>query len=293
VTLSPEQTHLSDHSFGACTCTTRKSGLLNKMTSGLEGAMRHSLDAEQTAASHGLLQGLDARIKVASLLALIIAGIACRNLLVLLVIFALAVVLAHLSGIGPRRLARQAWLGVFLFTGAIALPAIFLVPGEAVVPLPLPHWSITLQGIRSAAFLLGRAETSATLAMLLILTTPWPHVLKAFSSLGVPDAVVALMGMTYRYIFVLLRMAEDLMEARRARVLAPMNARARRQMIMSSIGVLLTKSLDLASDIHSAMIARGYRGQSRLLHDFQTTTRDWLFLALALACPAAIYGFHL
>ena len=47
------------------------------------------------------------------------------------------------------------WAPVLLFTGAIALPAIVLVP----------------QGFRSAAFLVLRAETAATLSALLVLTT--------------------------------------------------------------------------------------------------------------------------
>jgi cobalt/nickel transport system permease protein len=36
------------------------------------------------------------------------------------------------------------------------------------------------------------------------------------------------------------------------------------------------------------MIARGYRGEIRLLHEFRTKPTDWLFLAAALAVPALL-----
>ena len=63
---------------------------------------------------------------------------------------------------------------VLLFTGAIALPALFLTPGRTA--LSLGGFAITAQGLRAAGFLLSRAETAATLSALLVLTTPWPWV---------------------------------------------------------------------------------------------------------------------
>lgn len=265
--------------------------MLNNLLHGLDGVEHQARAAEQMARADGLLQGLDPRIKVAGLLALIISVTMAQTLSTLALLFALAVTLAVLSGISPARLARQVWIGVLLFTGAIALPALFLVPGDVVAQLPLLGWSISLQGLRSAAFLTARAETSATFAVLLILTTPWPHVLKALSSLGVPVAIVALLGMTYRYIFVLVRTAGEIMEARRSRVMAVMTGKARRRLLFTTMGVLLGKSFALASDIHLAMVSRGYRGEVRLLHDFRTRPRDWLFLAGTLVVPAAIFGF--
>jgi cobalt/nickel transport system permease protein len=88
-------------------------------------------------------------------------------------------VLAYLSSISLRMLANGIWTSVVLFTGAIALPALCLVPGEVLYRLPLLDWPVTRQGLESAALLLSRAETAATLAALLILSTPWTHVLKA------------------------------------------------------------------------------------------------------------------
>ncbi len=252
-------------------------------------ALTHAMEAEDLAGRDGLLQSLDPRAKLAGCLLLIIAATMLHSLLGLVLLFALAVALALASSIPLLRLLKQVWLGVLAFTGVIALPSPFLVSGKVIATLPLLHWSISEQGLRSAAFLIGRAETAASFAALLVLTTSWPHVMKAMRSLGVPVAVVAVLGMTHRYIFVLMTTAVQMMEARRARQLGPLKPADQRRLIASSAGVLLSKTLAIAGDVHMAMIARGYRGEVRLIDDFQFRARDGAALLLAALVPAVIF----
>lgn len=259
-----------------------------RFAAGLAGAMARALDADAVSRQPGLLQGLDPRAKLVACLALIAAAVATRQLAVLAALFLFAVALALASGITPARLAKQLWLGVLLFTGTIALPALVLVPGTPVLALPLLPWPVTEQGLRSAAFLVGRAETAATYALLFVLATPWAHVLKAMRSLRLPVALVAILGMTYRYIFVLLGLAGQMAEARRSRMVAPLDGGQGRALTVATAGVLLGKAFDLASEVHLAMVARGYRGEVHLLDDFRARPRDGVALLLALAAPVLI-----
>ena len=285
---------MDEPAYGVCSCGGKKRrGLIESLVFGLIGVENHSLAAETTSALPGLLQRFDPRIKVVALLTLIIAVVSTQRLTVLALMFALATGLALASKIRLARLLRQVWLGVALFSGIIVLPAIFIVPGEAVAHLPLIGWPITLQGLRSAAFVIGRAETAATLSLLLVLTTPWPHVLKALRSLGVPAAIVAILGMTYRYIFVLTQSALQMAEARQSRLMAPLDGPARRRLMLTMIGTLLSKTLALGTEVHAAMVARGYRGEVRLLDDFRTRPADWAFLLAALTVAAIIIGGRL
>jgi cobalt/nickel transport system permease protein len=245
--------------------------------------MARALEADAVSAMPGLLQGLDPRAKLVACLALICAVVAADSLLALAALFLFAVLLALLSRVSLIRLAGQVWLGVLLFTGVIALPALVVVPGPAIWEIPLLGWPVTLTGLRSAGFLVGRAETAATFALLLVLTTPWAHVLKAMRGLGAPVALVAILGMTYRYIFVLLRVASEMFEARRSRVSAAMSGPRRREMAIAAAGVLLGKAFQLASEVHLAMVARGYRGEVHLLDDFRARPRDGVAVLCALA----------
>lgn len=263
-------------------------GFAEKLTRSLAQAMEHAAAAEALGTRGGLLQSLDPRAKLAAMAALVASTILTHSLATLAALFALALALAATSGLATAPALRHVWLSVLLFTGVIALPALMLVPGEPLWHLPLAGWPVTRQGLRSAAFLVGRAETSATLALLLIASTPWPHVLKALRSLGVPVVLVAVLGMTHRYIFLLLQSAQQMFEARRSRAATAMNAAQQRRLAFSAAGVLLGKSLQLASDVHLAMVARGYRGEVRLLDDFRTRPRDWAALAFAFALPVLI-----
>ncbi len=254
--------------------------------------MDHAVDAEQLAAGPGMLQRLDPRIKTLGLLLLIVTAVFVKSLVALAGLFAFATALALASRMTLRRLAGQVWTGVLLFTGALALPAIVLVPGDTVAVVPLLDWAITRQGLRGAAFLIGRAETAATFALLVILTTPWPQVLKALRSLGMPLVLVAILGMTHRYIFVLLETSVQLFEAKRSRVMGPLPGPERRRMAMASIVVLLEKSLHLATEVHLAMIARGYRGEVRLLDDFRIHVWDWFALTGFLAVAAVAIAWQ-
>jgi cobalt ECF transporter T component CbiQ len=174
----------------------------------------HALFAEEIAQADGLLQKLDPRVKIVGLLALILAATLARNIFTILFVFALAVLLAILSRVSIRTLATRAWLGALFFTGMIALPAIFLTSGDPLFRLSLLGWTITVQGITSAAYLILRVETTVTLSLMLVLCTLWTHVLKALRVLRVPVVFVVILGMTYRYIFVMLETARNMFEAR-------------------------------------------------------------------------------
>lgn len=269
-----------------------RGNIAERMVHGLQQVMEHALDAESLSTRQGLLQQLDPRIKLLSLLAVLSATLLVQQLTSLLLLLGLAILLAHYSQVSLRQLYRQAWLSVLLFSGMLALPALFLVPGETLLTLPLLGWHVSRQGLLSAALLLGRAEVSASFALLLILSTPWMHVLKAMRSLGVPVLLVALLGMSHRYVFVLLQTASQMFEARRSRMVAAPSGRMARQLVASSGGVLLGKAFQLSGDVHLAMVSRGYRGDIYLLHSFHTRQRDWCALLLAIALPFLIVWTH-
>ncbi len=256
----------------------RRKGFVERTVAGLLEAMEHAVFAERMARADGLLQRFDPRVKLAGLLALILAAAAVRSLRVLLGLFAVAVVLALLSRIPLRTLATRVWIAALAFSGAIAIPAIFITPGSVLYRLPLLGWPVTQQGLTSATFLILRVETAATFSMLLILSTLWTHVLHSLRFFRVPVVVVVILGMTYRYIFLLLQTARDMFESRQSRLVGKLESSDRRRLATASAGVLLGKTFQLSGDVHTAMQARGFRGEVRLLDDLQMRPGDWVRL---------------
>lgn len=271
---------------------TAQRGFVEKTVGRLMRAVERSLFAETIARGPGLLQALDSRVKLASIILLILAAASVRKLVALLVLFAFAVLLAALSRVPIRLLASRAWLPALAFSGLLAVPALFLTPGPEAIHIAVLDIPVTHSGLRTAAFLLGRVLTATTLSLTLVLTTEWNRVLKALRFFHVPVPVVVILGMTYRYLFVLLKTAHDMFESRRTRLVGALQEGDRQRLTAASAGILLEKSMSLSQDIHLAMQARGFRGEVYLMHEARVSSRGWLQLCgfAGLAIAAVVLG---
>jgi cobalt/nickel transport system permease protein len=245
---------------------------------GFMRALGRALMSEEIARQHGLLQALDPRVRVVGLFSLVVAVTLSRRLIVVLVLFLVAVMIAILSKVSIGTLATRVWLVALVFTGVIALPAIFITPGN-----PIATWAggsvrITAPGVATAVLLIARVETAMTFTTLLILCTPWTHVLKALRSFRVPQEVIAMLAMTHRYVFLLIETASQMFESRRSRTVGWLSGHERRRMTARTAGVLLSKSIDLSHDVYLAMQSRGFRGEVRILSDFRMHSWDYVGL---------------
>ncbi len=260
-------------------------GIIERTLADLAQALEQSLFAEDIARRPGLLQALDPRVKIISILALLIAVGLSRSLLVLLGLYGVTLVLAWRSAVPMGFFVKRVWLFMPFFTGIIALPAFFVTPGPPLVALPL-GLVITRPGALTALFLLLRVSTSVSLGVLLMLTTAWPTLLKALGVLRIPEGFILILGMTYRYIYLLLRTAEDMFLSRKSRVVGRMSSADERRVLAASAGTLLNKSLHLSGEVYLAMQSRGYRGQAHTLDTFRMRARDWAWGAVIAAVAA-------
>jgi len=256
----------------------------------LAHAMGDAMVSETVARRSGLLQTLDPRVRLAGLLILVVAVTLSHKIVVVVELFVLAVVLALLSHVSLTMLAKRVWLTVLAFTGIIALPALFLTPGTVVWQLRgIP--SVTTQGLMTAALLVARVETAVTLTTLLVLTTPWMHILKALRAFHVPQEVVMMLAMTHRYIFLLGESAIQMFESRTSRTVGVIDRTAQRNVAARSAGVLLTKSIQLSSEVFLAMQSRGFRGDAKVLVQFRMSARDYgALLACVLVGTVAVWA---
>ena len=110
--------------------------------------------------------------------------------------------------------------------------------------------------------------------------------------LRVPVVVVVVLGMSYRYIFLLIDSARDMLESRRSRMVGRLPGPDRRRLAAASVGVLMSKTMQLSGDVYSAMLSRGFSGEVYLLDDFRAAALDWLMLLVfaVLAVSAFYFG---
>lgn len=264
-------------------------GFLEKTIRGISQVIDYAEVSEVHSGSRGLLQGLDPRVKMFGLLSWLLAAICSGRSTVTFAILAAGVLLAVLSRIPIRRIFFHAWLPSLLFTGIMALPALFLTPGDSLFEIGGLHFSA--QGCATVLRLVARTVTAVTLCMLLVSTTSWPRILAALRYFHIPAEIVVMLGMAQRYIHLLLRLARDQFEARRCRVIGRLSGRDNRRLAGASAGVLLHHSLDLSGEVFLAMKARGFCGRVYTVDEFRMRRRDWIAASIfALIAGLSFYG---
>ncbi len=248
--------------------------------------LEQSLYAETIARRQGLLQSIDARVKIIGLLGSLLAVNLSHSVWVIIALYSASLVLAISSKIPLGNFIKRVWLVVALFTFIIAIPALFITPGPAFITFPW-GWVITQTGMMSALFLILRAGTSVSFAVVFVLTTSWHNILKAMGVMHMPDVIILAFEMTYRYIHLLLHAATDMFLSRKSRVLRRLESAEERHLMAATSGVLLGKSLYLSEEIYLSMQARGYRNYPHTMQRFKMERRDWIAVVILIICTTA------
>lgn len=102
----------------------------------------------------------------------------------------------------------------------------------------------------------------STLCLLTVIllsnTTPFASLLQTLKRFGIPQLLVTILALMYRYLFVLIDEAERLNRARKSRTFA--TGRLREWHTLASlIGQLFVRSTERAERIYAAMTARGWK----------------------------------
>ena len=139
--------------------------------------------------------------------------------------------------------------------------------------------AVTRQGVLAAGFLVLRVATAVSWGTLIVLTTRQEDVLRALKVLRVPKTFLAVLGMMYRYLELLLRDVVDTHLAMQSRAILTPSFRRGQRWLAIQIGALLRTSLHLAHDVSDAMCARGYTGEVHLPDPAPLRRADYAWLA--------------
>ena len=275
----------------------RRKGFIEKTLKGITSFFLNDIFSEEIVLRGGLLQSIDPRAKVLTFGLFIIAVSLFKNIFLICGVYLLTIILAYFSKIGLRFFMIRVWLFIPLFSGIIAIPALFniFVPGEPVIelikfdsekvfgPFHIPRTIyITRQGIMSASTFVMRVAASVSLVVLLVLTTKWPHILKALTVYRIPRFFTFILGMTYRYIHLLLRQIEDVYLARKSRIIGYENSRSERKWVATQIKFVLKRSLKISEDVYTAMISRGLIHEIKVIDSFKFRPVDYVWIILSI-----------
>jgi cobalt/nickel transport system permease protein len=275
-----------------------KKGFIGKTIEGILGFLEEAFLSESYSKRSGLMQSLDPRVKLLSILAVVFAASMISDLKVLVAIYLLTLLITYLSKIGVGFFIKRVWLFIPIFAGIIAIPMIFNVflPGDPLYtiihlgagarlgPFSLPESIfITKQGTMAAVIFTMRVATCVSAVVLLFLTTPQQILFKSLRTVGVPKIYVLTLQMTYRYIFLLMEQVREMYIAKKARTIKSRGLIDDQKWVGGRIGYTLIRSLSMSEKVHMAMLSRGFSGEVHIMQEFKMSQRDYLAGAAAIS----------
>lgn len=269
---------------------------IERSLKGILSFLIDSIFSEEYAVKQGFLQSRDPRIKLLSILLLLLAVLFSKSICFLLGMYTLCLLLAVFSSIHLCFFLKRTWIFIPLFSLFISLPSLFNIftPGQPWLTFRIFAFSlsITKQGIASASFFFIRVLTSVSLSLLLVLSTRHYYLLKVLRIFKIPRVFVMTLGMCYRYVYLFIEIIQNTYLAIKSRVGRVYSVKHGQGIVTWNIAYLWQRSYQLNVDVSNAMLSRGWRGEPIVLNDFRIKTIDWLWLLITiLIFGAAIYDF--
>jgi len=206
-------------------------------------------------------------------------------------LFALIFSAEILSELGVAHVLKRSALALPFVLAA--LPLILTVPGSTIFTLPVGPWQLspTYPGLERFFSITVKSWLSVQAAILLAASTPFPDLLVAMRSIGVPRLLVSIFGLMWRYLFVLVDETIRLLRARSARsgqsdppVTKSGGRLAWRARVTGGMaGNLFLRAFERSDRIYMAMVSRGYDGESRTLPLPSIQPAQWWLLAGSLS----------
>lgn len=183
-----------------------------------------------------------------------------------------------------------------VFLKLLAVPMSFLLIGLLTIavefsgdPRPFILWApvfgkylgITNAGIHTAAVLFFKALGAVSCLYYLSLNTPLVDLLSALGKLKCPKLLTELMGLMYRFIFILLETVETMLTAQQAR-LGYSGISAGYRSLGALVSTLFIQAYKRADELYTALEARGYEGGLNVLGETFRTRWTGYFVPVAV-----------
>jgi cobalt/nickel transport system permease protein len=246
---------------------------------------------EDLSSRKGLLQTINPLAKLLAVIAMIVTSLFIFNLSYLAVLCIIPIVLAVSSKIPLKHFLSRTTVIPF-FAGVISIPILFWTSGSpfASANIGIATLTITSEGIVRFLVFAVRVWFCVASLTLLILSTGFDKMLELLSTIKIPNVIVQLFGLTYRYFFVSIHEAQSVLIGKEARTYVhkrTINMQALKD-LGSVVATLFIRTYERSERVYLAMKARGFEIENKAKPPIPSfRLRDSLF-ASALIVPVAL-----
>ena len=254
--------------------------------------MKHSF-IDEYSHLNSFIHRLDPRTKLVASLAFILAVVLtpASDWRIFTIYFFIIAVMLLFSRLPPLYVLKRS-LVIFPFVLLIAIFIPFFKEGQVAGSYNVWQWqiSITYNGLFILANVVVKSWLSILALILLSSTTRLDDLLKALKHLGMPQVMILILSFMYRYIFVLVDEVMRIQQARDSRNFGG-SWLHHIKTIGHMVGTIFIRSYERGERIYAAMLARGFNGQVRTLHELKFKQTDAYFgaaFSLMLVLPYII-----
>ncbi len=216
---------------------------------------------EDLSEKRGLLQAVNPLVKLAAVVFMISASLFITNLSILAVLCFIPIFLAVASRLPMKDfLSRTAIIP--LFSAVIAIPFLFMTPGTNIAASSLGGFNLAITAEGVTRFLVFSVRVWFCVASLitLVLSTGFDKLLKLLSSIRVPNVMIQLFSLTYRYFFVSIHEAQSVLIGKEARTYnhkKTFNLQSLKD-LGHILSALFIRTYERSERVYLAMKARGF-----------------------------------
>ena len=149
--------------------------------------------------------------------------------------------------------------------------------------------SLTREGISLATLVFLRSLAGLFVVLFFASSTPVPHIFRSLVRIGVPDYIAETAMLLYRYSFMILEQAEQMVNAADCRL-----GFSGWRTSMKTTGVLAAnlfiRSLDCAERSQNALTSRNFSGSFPVFREPRPMTISWVILSLAALASLLLLG---
>ncbi|RKY32071.1 MAG: cobalt ECF transporter T component CbiQ [Candidatus Omnitrophota bacterium] len=234
---------------------------------------------------NSLIHRLDPRIKTIILFTFIIFIIMTKpGIFLSFACYALILMVLILFSRIPFGFILKKSLVVIPFVLLISISIPFIKNGRIIADYTLGNFKlrVTYEGLMSFFTILAKSYLSLLCMIILITTTKFSELLKAFQALKLPRIITLILSFMYRYIFVL---QDELMKMQQAKESRSIGSSRwfHIKTLSNMIAVLFIRAYERAESVYLAMCSRGFRGEMRTINRFEIKTKDLFFLFIIIA----------
>ena len=224
---------------------------------------------EKETMKESVLHSLDGRIKLISLILIIVYAVFSTQIIVLISLEAYVLLLIYISNIS----FKQAFMRILVllpFTIFIIAFQPFIHPGTVIYTIPFGI-TVTYEGLMFAALLFSRVIVTLSCIVVLSSISPMQEVVQSFRKLGMPRDFAMIFSLMIRFISLFYDELNKIMKAQKSRNFDIFNKNTaylwRLKQLAYTTMMMFLRSYDHGESVYLSMLSRGYSDQSKLYQD--------------------------